>query len=80
MGYEQWWTWANDAEFKSEWVDGEVIVHMSPTELHAQVSLFLATLLSHFVEFLGLGEVLTETVEMRLERAARVPEIMKSCS
>ena len=76
MGYEQWRTWADDAEIKSEWVDGEVIVFMSTTIRHADVAFFVAALLRHYVGFLNLGRVLMESVEMRPADAARVPDIL----
>lgn len=76
MGYEEWLAWGGDAEFKSEWVDGEAIVHMSTKVLHARLSGFLFVLLSQYVRFTRLGEVLAETIEMRIGRVSRVPDIL----
>lgn len=76
MGYEEWLAWAGDAEFKSEWVDGEAIVFMSTKVLHARLSEFLLTLLSQYVRWRRLGEVLAETIEMRIGPVARVPDIL----
>ena len=76
MVYEQWRAWADDAEVKSEWVDGEVIVVMSTTIRHADVSGFLYKLLSLYAEFLNLGRVFAETVEMRLADRSRVPDLL----
>ena len=76
MSYDEWRAWAQAAEVKSEWVAGEVIVHMSTTIRHALVSSFVATLLKLFVEFHRLGQVLIETVEMRLDDRSRVPDIL----
>jgi Uma2 family endonuclease len=76
MGYEEWLSWAGDAEFKSEWVDGEAVVFVSTKVLHARLSGFLFVLLSQYVRLARLGEVLAETVEMRLGRVSRVPDIL----
>ena len=76
MSYDEWWAWAQAADVKSEWVAGEVIVHLSTTIRHALVSSFVATLLKLFVEFHRLGQVLIETVEMRLDDRSRVPDIL----
>ena len=65
-----------DQGFKSEWVDGEVIVFVSASRRHWQITFFPADLLSHFVAFRRLGIVLADSVAMRLERAGRVPDIL----
>jgi len=76
MGYEDWLRWGGDAEFKSEWVDGEAIVFMSTKVLHARLSKFLMIIVSGFVDAHRLGEVLAETIEMRIGRVSRVPDIL----
>jgi Uma2 family endonuclease len=64
-------TWA-------EWVDGEVIV-MSPVNIeHGQLFSFLHALLRGFVDDRGLGDVLAEPVQIRIEklRSRRAPDIL----
>ncbi len=75
MGYEEWLS-QTDGESRSEWVDGEVIVFMPTTVRHADLVGFLYTLLSSYVRYLALGRVFMETVEMRLDRVARVPDVL----
>lgn len=75
MSYEEWAAWG-EQEFKSEWVDGEVIVFMSASLRHVRLQLFVYALLAHCVSLRDLGEVFANNVEMRLERAARVPDIL----
>jgi Uma2 family endonuclease len=66
MTYEEWLVWSDGESKQSEWVDGEVVVFMPPTILHARVSGFVFLLLSHYVRLRDLGQVLTAPVEMRL--------------
>ena len=77
MSYPEWLTWA-DGSTQSEWVDGEVIVFMPPTVLHARIVGFLAGVLGWYVEAFGLGEVLQAPVEMRLpgRRSSREPDLL----
>jgi Uma2 family endonuclease len=77
LTYEEFLAWADDKTF-AEWVDGEVIV-MSPVSLpHAEISLFLARLLSDFSEAHNLGQVLTAPFQMRLRNVerGREPDIL----
>lgn len=76
MGYEAWWTWSGGDVPKSEWVDGEAIVFMSTTVLHARLQSLLFALLSPFARWHNLGEVFAETIEMRIGRVSRVPDIL----
>ena len=48
-----------------EWVDGEAIAHVPPTERHQDVAGFLATLLRQFVEWSLGGRVLVAPFLMR---------------
>ena len=75
MTYEEFRAWA-DEDTRAEWVDGEVIVFLPASPLHGQLVFFLATLLSHYVRFRGLGEVLGGSFEMRLKHAGRVPDLL----
>lgn len=50
----------------TEWVNGEVLVHMPNSVKHQQVINFLDRLLGMFVELLGLGIVLTDRIAVRL--------------
>lgn len=78
MSYEaylEWW--AEDVH--AEWVNGEVVVHMPPYDVHQLVLNFLNRLLAEYVEFMGLGEVFVAPFEMRLRtetvNSARQPDI-----
>lgn len=76
MSYETYYQWC-DEDVHAEWVDGEVIVHMPPIDVHQLVLNFLNRLLSEYVEFFDLGKVFIAPFEMRLrsERSARQPDI-----
>ena len=54
--YEEFSEWA-DEDTRSEWVEGEVIIHMPPKNAHQNVVEFLYELLSLFVRLLNLGKV-----------------------
>jgi len=56
MSYEEFSEWA-DEDTRSEWVEGEVIIHMPPKNAHQNVVEFLYELLSLFVRLLNLGKV-----------------------
>lgn len=62
----------------TEWVAGEVIVHMSASVLHQRMVSFLDRLLGFFVALRGLGEVLIAPATMRatLGGAGREPDLM----
>lgn len=77
MSYPAWLAWAGGGQ-QSEWVDGEVIVFMPPSVLHARVLGFLSGILGWYVEAFGLGEVLQAPVEMRLlpGRVSREPDLL----
>jgi Uma2 family endonuclease len=61
-----------------EWVNGEVIQHMPPTDIHQNLSLYLAALLKFYVDFFGLGAVRDAPYEMKCkpDGNAREPDIL----
>ena len=60
-----------------EWVNGEAIVHMPPTEPHQDVVTLLVTLLRFYVDLRDLGMVLTAPFELRLATgSSREPDIL----
>ncbi len=77
MTYEEFLAWA-DEDVHAEWVDGEVIIHMPPKDIHQNIVGFLYTLLRLFVDFFSLGAVRTAPFEMKLSPygPAREPDIL----
>lgn len=61
-----------------EWVEGEVIVHMPPTEVHQDLLTFLAALMRLFAHRHDLGKVIIAPFEMRTRAGgpAREPDIL----
>jgi Uma2 family endonuclease len=76
MSYEEYLDWV-DEDTHAEWVDGEVIVHMPPLDVHQTILNFLNRLLAEYVEVLELGVVFIAPFEMRLlaQKSARQPDI-----
>lgn len=78
MSYEAYLKWWSE-DVHAEWVDGEVVVHMPPYDVHQLVLNFMNRLLAEYVEFMGLGEVFVAPFEMRLRtetvNSARQPDI-----
>lgn len=76
MSYEKYHAWV-DEDTHAEWVDGEVIVHMPPLDIHQTILNFLNRLLAEYVEVLELGVVFIAPFEMRLlaQNSARQPDI-----
>lgn len=76
MSYEEFLEWANE-DVHAEWVDGEVVVTMPPTDLHQRIVEFLERLLALYVRFLRIGIVRIAPFEMRLRPggAAWEPDI-----
>jgi Uma2 family endonuclease len=62
----------------AEWVDGEAIIFMTTTEVHARVVFFLARLVADFADEFGLGKVLLAPFGMRLrpDGPYREPDVM----
>ena len=77
MSYEEFLKWS-DEDTHAEWVNGEVIVFMPPKTIHQQIVVFLSNLLSLYVRFFNLGEVLTAPFEMRVlpGRSSREPDLL----
>lgn len=77
MSYEEYYAWA-DENIHAEWVDGEVIIHMPPLDVHQTALNFLNRLLAEYCEFENLGVVFIAPFEMRLlpQRSARQPDIL----
>jgi Uma2 family endonuclease len=77
ISYEEYVEWA-DENIHAEWVDGEIVVHMPPFEIHQTLLSFVHRLLAEYVEFEHLGRVLIAPFEMRLlsQKSARQPDIL----
>jgi Uma2 family endonuclease len=65
MSYEEFLEWA-DEDIRAEWVDGEVIVHMPPTDEHQRIVEFLHQLMSLFARLLDRGLVRIPPFEVKL--------------
>lgn len=77
MSYEQFLAWAGE-DAHAEWVKGEVVELMPPTERHQEFSMWLGSLLYFFVRFKHLGKVLAAPFEMKLDviPSSRQPDII----
>ena len=77
MTYEEFLAWGEESQ-QMEWVDGEVIVFMPPTDKHQAVIVFLTTLLAAFVDLFDLGAVRVAPFEMRVQPdgASREPDVL----
>jgi Uma2 family endonuclease len=62
----------------AEWVDGEVILLSPASKRHQRIALFLARLLSAFVEAKSLGEVFSAPFQMKTAPAlpGREPDVL----
>ena len=69
MSYEDYLLWSTEDKH-AEWVNGEVIVHMPPTDLHQALLGFVYTLLRLFVEMVQQGQLRVAPFEMKLARVA----------
>jgi Uma2 family endonuclease len=78
MSYDEYRHWNRGEGVRAEWVDGEVIVFTSASELHQALLFFLARLLADFVEVRNLGRVYIAGLELRLPSrpSAREPDIL----
>jgi Uma2 family endonuclease len=76
MSYEEFLEWAGE-DTHAEWVEGEVIIHMPPKNIHQVTLSFLHRLLGLFVELFNLGQVGIAPFEVKLKPggAAREPDI-----
>jgi len=77
MTFEEYLAWDYEGGL-TEWVNGEVIIFMSATELHQRVVEFLMFLLRSFVELRGLGRVIGAPYVMRAipGESGREPDAM----
>ncbi|MEM7117268.1 MAG: Uma2 family endonuclease [Chloroflexota bacterium] len=76
MSYEEYLVWANAREGRSEWVNGEVIIHMSVKPIHQKIIKFLLVLIELFARLHRLGEVTTAPVAVKLDpHTSREPDI-----
>lgn len=77
MSYEEYREWA-DEDTHAEWVDGEVIVFMPAKPRHSRLIGFLVALLSNYLEFFSLGQVMPASIEMKTSPTsnAREPDIL----
>ena len=77
MSYEEWLAWNYEGGL-SEWVDGEVIIHMPAKPEHQRVVDFLNRLLGLFVQLFKLGEVYGAPLSMRAipNGRAREPDLL----
>jgi Uma2 family endonuclease len=77
MSYEEYLAWDYEGSL-TEWVDGEVIIHMATTPKHQKVVDFLNRLLGLFVGVFRLGEVYSAPLAMRAVEGgnAREPDLL----
>lgn len=76
MTYDEFLEWA--ADIHAEWVNGEVIVFMSPNDKHRAIIGLLYKLMSIFAELFDLGGVRFAPFEMRAipDGPAREPHLL----
>jgi len=77
MSYDAYLAWA-DEDVHAEWVNGEVIVQMPPTQPHQRVVTFLLQLVGMFIQLFRLGQLLPAPFEMRAvpQGSAREPDLL----
>lgn len=77
MSYEEFLGWS-DEDMHAEWVNGEVIIHMPPKDIHQATLGFLYQLLSLFVHLFNLGKIRIAPFEMKLkpDGPSREPDIL----
>jgi Uma2 family endonuclease len=77
MSYEEFLAWA-DEDTHAEWVNGEVIVHRPPKDIHQATLGFLYLLLGLFVDLFYLGKIRVAPFEMKAtpQGSAREPDIL----
>jgi Uma2 family endonuclease len=76
MSYEEFLVWAGE-DTHAEWVNGEVIIHMPPKDIHQATLGFLHLLIQLFVHLLALGKVRVAPFEVLLPpgQVAREPDM-----
>lgn len=67
-----------DEDAHAEWVDGEAIIFMPPSDRHQVLVFWLARVIVEYAEFFDLGEVRVAPFEMRVRLGgpAREPDIL----
>lgn len=75
MSWEDFHDWA-DEDTGAEWVDGEVIMPSPASTRHQLLMRFLVRLLSSYAELDDAGLVMPPPFLMKLERAAREPDVL----
>jgi Uma2 family endonuclease len=77
MSYEEFLAWA-DEDTHAEWVDGEVIIHMTAKPIHQITLGFLLKLLGLFVDLFDLGQIHTAPLEMKVNPGgpSREPDLL----
>lgn len=77
MTYEEFLAWA-DEDMHAEWVNGEVIVHMTAKERHQEIVRFLLELFGLFNQFFRAGRFFIAPYQMKLspEGSGREPDIL----
>ena len=77
MSYEEFLAFA-DEDVHAEWVNGEVIVFMSPSSRHQVLTIWLARVVAFFTDLFDLGEVYAAPLEMRAipGGSAREPDLL----
>lgn len=77
MTYEEYLQWDEYEGGLTEWVDGEVILHMPPLEPHQRVVVYLIKLMGLFVDLFALGRVYAAPFSVRVipDGPAREPDL-----
>ncbi len=81
MTYKEFTEWAGE-DVRAEWVKGQVVELMPPTERHQDVVSWLIMLLGPFLRHKRLGKVWPSPFEMKLDviPSSREPDIIVSLS
>lgn len=76
MSYEAYLNWEYEGRL-TEWIDGEVIIHVPPRDEHQRVIEFLDRLIGIFVELMNIGMVRVAPFTMRAlpDGPAREPDL-----
>ena len=77
MTYEEFLAWA-DEDVHAEWIDGEVVIHMTAKQRHQEIVRFLVELFGLFNQFFRVGKFLMAPYQMKLspEGSGREPDLL----
>jgi Uma2 family endonuclease len=77
MTYEEYLAWANE-NTHTEWVNGEVIIHMPAKDPHQSLLVFLTEVIGFFIRVFDLGRLWTAPFELilRPDGNSREPDLM----